>query len=53
MAPQPQVIELKRPRFRTEATKNAEDSELEARSHYLISDEDGRFPIGSLNQCEI
>ena len=53
MSPEPQVIEIKRPRVRTEETKNAEGNKFETRTGHLVSDEDGKFPIGSLNQWEI
>ena len=53
MSPAPQVIEIKRPRVRTEETENAEGDKLETRTRHLMSDGDGNFPIGSLNQWEI
>ena len=53
MSPEPQVIELKRPRVRTEETENADGNKLETRTGHLMSDGDGNFPIGSLNHWEI
>ncbi len=53
MTPQPQVIDIKRPRVRTEDTANADGHKLETRTRHLMSDADGNFPIGSLNQWEI
>ena len=53
MSPEPQVIEIKRPRIRTEETENADGNKLETRTGHLMSDGDGNFPIGSLNQWEI
>ena len=48
MSSEPQVIEVKRPRIRTEET-----NESETRTGHLMSDHNGNFPIGSLNQWEI
>ena len=53
MSPEPQVIEIKRPRVRTEETENADGNKLETRTGHLMSDGDGKFPIGLLNQWEI
>ena len=53
MSPQPQAIDIKRPRVRTEETANADGNKLETRTGHLMSDGDGNFPIGSLNQWEI
>ncbi len=53
MSPEAQVIEIQRPRVRTEETENAEGKKLETRTGHLMSDGDGNFPIGSLNQWEI
>ena len=52
MSPEPQVVEIKRPRVRTEETEDADGKELETRTGHLMSDGDGNFPIGSLNQWE-
>ena len=48
-----QVTELKRPRVRTEETKTEDGDKLAVRLGHLMSDPDGIFPIGSLNQWEI
>ena len=53
MSPEPQVIEIKRPRVRAEDTENADGNTLEARTGHLMSDCDGNFPVGSLNGWEI
>ena len=53
MSPEPQVIDIKRPRVRTEQTENADGNKLETRTGHLMSDADGNFPIDSLNQWEI
>ena len=53
MSPEPQVIEVKRPRIRTEETEDAHGNELETRTRHLMSDGNGNFPVGSLNQWEI
>ena len=53
MSPEPQVIDLKRPRVRTEETENADGHKLKTRTRHLMSDPDGNFPIGSLRPLEI
>ena len=53
MSPEPQVIEVKRPRIRTEETEDAHGNRLETRTGHLMSDDNGNFPVGSLNQWEI
>ena len=53
MSPESQMIEIKRPRIRTEETEDADGNTLETRTGHLMSDSDGNFPIGSLNQWEI
>ena len=53
MSPEPQVIELKRPRIRTEETEDAHGNKLETRTGHLMSDGNGNFPVGSLNKWEI
>ena len=53
MSPEPQVIEIKRPRVRTEETHHAEGNSLEPRARHLMSDAAGSFPIDLLNQWEI
>ena len=53
MSPESQVIEIKRPRIRTEETEDADGNKLETRTGHLMSDGNGDFPISSLNQWEI
>ena len=53
MAPEPQVIEIKRPRVRTEETADPDGNKLDTRTGHLMSDGDGNFPIDLLNQWEI
>lgn len=53
MAPEPQVIEVKRPRIRTEETEDADGNKLETRTGHLMSDGNGNFPVSSLNNWEI
>ena len=53
MSPKPQAIDIKRPRVRTEETKNADGKQMETRTGHLMSDRDGDYPIGSLNQWEL
>ena len=53
MSPESQVTEVKRPRIRSEETENADGSKLETRSGHLMSDRNGDFPIGGLNQWEM
>ena len=53
MSRESEVIEIKRPRVRSEETEDADGNRLETRTGHLMSDGDGNFPIGSLNQWEI
>ena len=53
MSPESQVTEIKRPRIRAEETKDAKGNKLETRIGHLMSDGNGDFPIGLLNQWEI
>ena len=53
MSPQPSTIEVKRPRIRTEETRDADGNELATRTGHLMSDGKGEFPVGSLNKWEI
>lgn len=53
MSPESQVIEIQRPRIRTEETEDADGNKLETRTGHLMSNGDGNFPIGALNQWEI
>ena len=53
MSPEAQEIEIKRPRVRTEETEGADGKKLQTRTGHLMSDQNGNFPIGSLNHWEI
>ena len=53
MSSDPQEIEIKRPHVRTEETVSADGNKLETRTGHLMSDGDGNFPIGLLNQWEV
>ncbi len=53
MSPQPSAIEVKRPRIRTEETRDADGNELATRTGHLMADGGGDFPVGSLNKWEI
>ena len=53
MSPQPSAIEVKRPRIRTEETRDADGNELATRTGHLMADGSGDFPVGSLNKWEI
>ena len=53
MSPEPQMIEIKRPRIRSEETEDDDGKKLDTRTRHLMSDENGEFPIASLNQWEI
>ena len=52
LSPKAQTTELKRPRVRTEETKDEEGQKLEVRIGHLMSDSDGNFPVASLNEWE-
>jgi hypothetical protein len=53
MSPEPQRIDIRRPKVRAEETAaDEEGTNVETRPHHLMSDEDGNFPIGSLNNWE-
>ena len=47
------MIEIKRPRVRTEETADPDGNKLDTRTGHLMSDGDGNFPIDLLNQWEI
>lgn len=53
MSPQPQRIDLKRPRIRTEDTEDLDGNLLETRGQHLMADENGRFPVALLNDWEM
>ena len=52
LSPNAQATELKRPRVRTEETRNEDGQKLETRLGHLMSDPDGHFPVASLNDWE-
>jgi len=53
MSREPEPIEIQRPRTRTEATEDEDGNPVPTRRQHLMSDADGEFPIGSLNEWEI
>ena len=53
MAREPQLIDIQRPRTRTEETEDENGNPLPTRVRHLMSDPGGKFPIGSLNDWEI
>ncbi|MCC5865362.1 MAG: DEAD/DEAH box helicase family protein [Wenzhouxiangella sp.] len=53
MSPDPQTIEPQRPRIRTENTQDDEGKPLATRPLHLMADNNGQFPVASLNQWEI
>lgn len=52
MSTEPQAIEIKRPRVRTEETEDENGQKLPTRTGHLVCDADGAFPVGALNQWE-
>lgn len=52
LAGEPRLADLERPSVRTEAIEDASGHRLPTAPKHLLSDDDGRFPIGSLNQWE-
>lgn len=52
MSPEPQKMELQRPRIRAENTRDEDGKRLDTRALHLMADEQGNFPIGSLNDWE-
>ena len=53
MSPKPELIGIKRPRIRAEPTEDKNGGKAAKRTGHLMSDCDGSFPIGLLNQWEI
>ena len=49
----PQPISVLRPKVRTESTITEDGNPVATRTHHLMSDEHGAFPIGSLGSWEI
>ncbi|MFF0111360.1 DEAD/DEAH box helicase [Streptomyces prasinus] len=52
-ATEPQRLDILRPKVRTEETVDADGELLPTRPLHLLSDSDGKFPVGSLNAWEI
>ncbi|MEX1164656.1 MAG: DEAD/DEAH box helicase family protein [Nitriliruptor sp.] len=53
LSPEPQRIEILRPRVRTEETEDLNGGRLPTRTGHLMTDDDGHFPVGTLNRWEI
>ncbi|MGY6553154.1 MAG: hypothetical protein ACXIUM_01400 [Wenzhouxiangella sp.] len=53
MSPDPQTIELQRPRIRTENTQDDEGKALVTRPLHLMADAVGQFPVAKLNGWEM
>ncbi len=53
MSPDPQRIDIKRPRVRTEETQDEDGNPLDTRSLHLMADENGLFPVATLNEWEM
>jgi hypothetical protein len=52
MSSEPQRIDILRPRVRAEESKTADGNLVDTRPAHLMSDPNGEFPIGSLNDWE-
>jgi type III restriction enzyme len=52
MSSEPQRIDVLRPRVRAEETEEADGKKIPVKASHLMSDNDGNFPIGSLNAWE-
>lgn len=52
MSTDPQRIDILRPRVRAEETRDADGKLLPTVTGHLMADENGQFPIGSLNEWE-
>jgi len=53
MSPDPQRVEPQRPHIRAENTQDENGKALATRPLHLMADENGQFPVASLNQWEI
>lgn len=53
MSPDPQPIDIKRPHVRAEETEDIEGNKVPTRTHHLMSDAEGNFPVGRLNEWEM
>lgn len=52
MSSDPQRISIQRPKVRTEETEDANGNKVDTKPWHLMADENGGFPIGSLNKWE-
>jgi type III restriction enzyme len=52
MSTEPQRIDILRPRVRTEETEAADGSKVTIKPQHLMSDDNGMFPTGALNNWE-
>lgn len=52
-AREPQRVEIVTPISRIENTRDSENQLLPTRPHHLLSDEEGNFPVGSMNDWEL
>jgi superfamily II DNA or RNA helicase len=53
MSVEPKLIDIKRPRLRTEDTKDIDGNPLETRALHLMADSERRFPVANLNEWEM
>lgn len=53
MSPRPERISIQRPYIRTEETQDEHGNLLPTRAGHLMSDEDGQFPVATLNDWEL
>ena len=53
MSHEPQPVDIKRPRVRSEETEDSNGKKLKTQTRHLMSDGDGNFPVGLLNRWEI
>lgn len=53
MSPDPQRIDIKRPRVRTEETQDIDGNTLPTRALHLMATDNGQFPVATLNDWEI
>lgn len=49
----PQPIDIIAPKSRIENTRDAENNPLPRRARHVLADEEGYFPVGSLNEWEL
>lgn len=53
LAGEPQLTDIQRPAVRTEAIADLRGNRLATRPKHLLADDDGRFPVASLNDWEL